>query len=165
MKEKSMMARTTLLQAQSTPSAGTPSGRRGTISSTAADGLTGLRRLTLIAFLCMAVGFLAGEIEGVVKLGVVFVPPLVVGSLSLVAAGLIATRIRWLVPVATAFAIAMLLGAVTLGSAAVWMRLTNTADLAALIETWIQIPSTLVAAIAGLGATIQVFRPRGSQDR
>jgi hypothetical protein len=120
--------------------------------------LSGLAKLTLIAFVGMGIGFLGGELEGIVKAGVLFVPPLVVGTLSLLAAGLVATRVRWLLAVAAVYATVMLLGAATLGESAVLSRLTNPADVMAFLETWVQMPSTVVAAIAGVAATVQQYR-------
>ena len=128
--------------------------------------LSGLARLTLLALVAAAVGVLVGVIEGLVKSGHLFVPPLVVGTIYLLSAGLIATRIRWMPAVGALFAIMMLLGAATLGVSAVFLRLTHPADVLGFAEIWIQMAGTLIAAIAGIAATVQaiVQRMRASQS-
>ncbi len=72
-----------------------PVERNGQVKKTRPP-LSGLARLTLLALVAAAVGVLVGVIEGLVKSGHLFVPPLVVGTIYLVSAGLIATRIRWM---------------------------------------------------------------------
>jgi len=128
--------------------------------------LSGLARLTLLALFAAAVGVLVGVIEGLVKSGHLFVPPLVVGTIYLMSAGLIATRIRWMPAVGALFAIIMLLGAATLGASAVFLRLTHPEDVFGFAEIWIQMAGTLIAAIAGIAATVQaiVQRMRASQS-
>ena len=125
-----------------------------------------MNRALTIALVAAAVGVLVGVIEGLVKSGHLFMPPLVVGTIYLVSAGLIATRIRWMPAVGALFAIIMLLGAATLGASAVFLRLTHLADVLGFVEIWIQMTGTLIAAIAGIAATVQaiVQRMRASQS-
>jgi hypothetical protein len=82
-------------------------------------------------------GILVGVVEGLVKSGSFFGPPLVVGTISLGTAGLIATRIRWMPAVGALYATIMLLGAATLEASSAFLRLTHPADVLGFTEIWI----------------------------
>lgn len=122
--------------------------------------LSGLARLTLLALVVAALGILVGVVEGLVKSGLLFVPPLIVGTISLLSAVLIATRIRWMPAVGALYAIIMLLGASTLGASSVILRMTHPADGLGFVEIWVQMTGTLIAAIAGIATTVQVIVQR-----
>ena len=140
-------------------------GRKGQAKKTRPP-LSGLARLTMLALIGAAIGVLVGVVEGLVKSGHLFVPPLVVGTIYLASAGLIATRIRWMPAVGALYAIIILLGAATLGASSVFLRLTNPADVLGFTEIWIQMTGTLIAAVAGIAATVQAImhRLRGSKS-
>ena len=119
--------------------------------------LSGLAKLTLAALVGAAIGVLVGVFEGLVKSGHLFLPPLVVGTIYLGTAGLVATRIRWMPAMGAVYATIMLIGAATLGASAVFSRLTTPADILGLTEAWIQMTCTVIAALAGIAATVRQY--------
>jgi hypothetical protein len=119
--------------------------------------LSGLAKLTLAALVGAAIGVLVGVLEGLVKSGLLFLPPLVVGTIYIGTAGLVATRIRWMPAIGAVYAIIMLIGAATLGASAVYSRLTTPADILGFTEVWIQMTCTVIAALAGIAATVQQY--------
>ncbi len=119
--------------------------------------LSGLAKLTLAALVGAAIGVLVGVLEGLVKSGDLFLPPLVVGTIYIGTAGLVATRIRWMPAMGAVYATIMLIGAATLGASTVYSRLTTPADSLGFTEVWIQMTCTVIAALAGIAATVQQY--------
>ena len=96
--------------------------------------LSGLARLTIVGLVATGIGFLGAgvnpgpgprAVQGALTVGPLYLPPLLVGLVTLAMAGLVATRIPWMSAVGAAFAAILLIGAATFGSAAVSFRLTH----------------------------------------
>jgi hypothetical protein len=64
--------------------------------------------------------------------------------------------------VAALYAILFLLGGALLGSTSILGRLTHPADILGFLEIWIQMTGMVIAAIAGLLATMQEIMRRNS---
>ncbi len=136
--------------------------------------LSGLAKLTMVGLVATGIGFLGAGVDpgpgprvvtGSLTVGPLYLPPLLVGLVALALAGLVATRIRWMPAVGGAFASVLLIGAATLGSAAVFFRLTHPGAVIGFAEDSIQLAGEAIAAVAGIAATVQLVRHRLGSDR
>ena len=129
--------------------------------------LSGLARLTIVGLVATGIGFFGAgvnpgpgprAVQGALTVGPLYLPPLLVGLVTLAIAGLVATRIRWMPAMGAAFAAILLIGAATLGSAAVSFRLTHPWAVIGFTEDSIQLAGEAIAVVAGIAATIQLVR-------
>ena len=136
--------------------------------------LSGLAKLTMGGLIGTGLGFLGAgvdpgpgprAVQGSLTVAHLYLPPLLVGLVALALAGLVATRIRWMPAVGGAFAVILLIGSATLGSAGVSFRLTHPGAVLGFAEDSIQLAGEVIAAGAGIAATVQRGRHRLVVDR
>lgn len=133
-----------------------------------------LSTLTMVGLIATGIGFVGASVNpgpgpltvhGSMSVGIFYLPPLLVGLVTLVIAGLVATHIRWMPTVGAVLAVILLIGSATLGSDAVSYRLTHPGGSIGFAEDWLQIPGEALAAVAGFAATVQLLRRAPMQDR
>jgi hypothetical protein len=131
--------------------------------------LSGLARLTMGGLVATGIGFLGAgvnpgpgprAVQGALTVGPLYLPPLLVGLVTLAIAGLVATRIPWMPAVGAAFAAILLIGAATFGSASVSFRLTHPGLVIGFAEDSLQLVGEVIAVVAGIAATVQLVRHR-----
>jgi hypothetical protein len=131
--------------------------------------LSGLARLTMGGLVATGIGFLGAgvnpgpgprAVQGALTVGPLYLPPLLVGLVTLAIAGLVATRIPWMPAVGAAFAAILLIGAATFGSASVSFRLTHPELVIGFAEDSLQLVGEVIAIVAGIAATVQLVRHR-----
>ncbi len=115
--------------------------------------LSASSKLTVAALLVAAAGFVIQIVSGV---DVPTVPPGLV--ILLVAAGLIAfSPWRWMPVVGAAVGLFLLVGFFASGAVG---SLLEPSQLGVFVGAWVQFLAVIVAAVAGIAATIQNYRPR-----
>ena len=128
--------------------------------------LSWLARLTMIGLIGTGLGFVGAGIDpgpgpravrGSLTIDHVYLPPFLVGIVTLGIASLILTRIRWMPAVGAGFAGILLIGAGTLGAASVSYRLTHPGTIG-FLEDSLQLVGEAVAVVAGIAATLQSYR-------
>jgi len=97
--------------------------------------------------------------------GPLYLPPLLVGLVTLAIAGLVATRIGWMPALGAAFAASLLIGAATFGSASVSFRLTHPGLVIGFTEDSLQLIGEVIAIVAGIAATVQFVRNKAVGHR
>jgi hypothetical protein len=136
--------------------------------------LSGLARLTMVGLVATGIGFLGAgvnpgpgprAVQGALTVGPLYLPPLLVGLVTLAIAGLVATRNRWMPAVGAAFAAILLIGAATFGSASVSFRLTHPGLVIGFAEDSLQLVGEVIAIVAGITATVQLVRNKASGHR
>jgi len=115
-------------------------------------------KLAVAGLAGMGVAFLVGLSEGFVKRGQFYPIPLVIAAIALAVAGAVLTGRRGWLWAAVAVPAIMLLGAAA--NPTVGTRLTTLSDPIALIGTWLQISTELVA-LAGAVLTVVARRRAG----
>jgi hypothetical protein len=138
------------------------------VAAPPSDRLSGLAKLTVVGLIATAIGFLGAGVNpgpgprvvhGALTVGPVYLPPLLVGLVTLIIAGLVAViRIRWMPAVGAAFAAILLIGAFSLGSASVGYRLTHPGAGIGFVEDSLQLVGEVIAIVAGIAATVQAYR-------
>ena len=103
--------------------------------------------------------------QGALTVGPLYLPPLLVGLVTLAIAGLVATRIGWMPALGAAFAAILLIGAATFGSASVSFRLTHPGLAIGFIEDSLQLIGEVIAIVAGIAATVQFVRNKAVGHR
>jgi hypothetical protein len=136
--------------------------------------LPGLTRLTIVGLVATGIGFLGAgvnpgpgprAVQGALTVGPLYLPPLLVGLVTLAIAGLVATRNRWMPAVGAAFAAILLIGAATFGSASVYFRLTHPGLVIGFAEDSLQLVGEVIAVVAGIAATVQLVRNKAVGHR
>ena len=136
--------------------------------------LSGLARLTIVGLVAPGIGFLGAgvnpgpgprAVQGALTVGPLYLPPLLVGLVTLAIAGLVATRIRWMPALGAAFAAILLIGAATFGSASVSFRLTHPGLVIGFTEDSLQLIGEVIAIVAGIAATVQFVRNKAVGHR
>ena len=136
--------------------------------------LSGLARLTMVGLVATGIGFLGAgvnpgpgprAVQGALTVGPLYLPPLLVGLVTLAIAGLVATRIPWMPAVGAAFAAILLIGAATFGSASVSFRVTHPGLVIGFAEDSLQLVGEVIAIVAGIAATVQLIRNKASGHR
>ena len=131
--------------------------------------VSGLARLTMVSLIVTGIGFLGAGVNpgpgpravtGSPSLGLFYLPPLLVGLVTLAMAGLVATHIRWMPTVGAVYAFILLIGAATFGSASVSFRLTHPGFVIGFAEDSLQLVGEVIAIVAGIAATVQLLRNR-----
>src|SRR5919108_2889610 len=129
--------------------------------------LSGHAKLTMVGLIGTGIGFLGAGVDpgpgprvvkGSLTVGHLYLPPLLVGLVTLAIAGLVATRIRWMPAVGAAFAAILLIGDATFGSASVSFRLTHPGLVIGFTEDSLQLIGEVIAVVAGIAATVQLVR-------
>jgi len=127
--------------------------------------------LTIVGLVATGIGFLGAgvnpgpgprAVQGAFTVGPFYLPPLLVGLVTLTIAGLVATRISWMPAVGAAFATILLLGAATFGSASVLFRLTHPELVIGFTEDTLQLIGEVLAVVAGIAATVQFVRSKAA---
>ena len=103
--------------------------------------------------------------QGALTVGPLYLPPLLVGLVTLAIADLVATRTGWMPALGTVFAAILLIGAATFGSASVSFRLTHPGLAIGFIEDSLQLIGEVIAIVAGIAATVQFVRNKAVGHR
>jgi hypothetical protein len=136
--------------------------------------LSGLARLTIVGLVATGIGFLGAgvnpgpgprAVQGALTVGTLYLPPLLVGLITLAITGLVATRISRMPAVGAEFAAILLLGAATFGSASASFRLTHPGLVIGFTEDSLQLIGEVIAIVAGIAATVQFVRNQASDHR
>ncbi len=136
--------------------------------------LSGLARLTIVGLVATGIGFLGAgvnpgtgprAVQGALTVGPLYLPPLLVGLVTLAIASLVVTRIGWMPALGAAFAAILLIGAATFGSASVSFRLTHPGLIIGFIEDSLQLIGEVIAIVAGIAATVQFVRNKAVGHR
>src|SRR6266566_5937483 len=136
--------------------------------------LSVLARLTIVGLIATGIGFLGAgvnpgpgprAVQAALTVGPLYLPPLLVGLVTLAIAGLVATRIGWMPALGAAFAASLLIGAATFGSASVSFRLTHPGLVICFTEDSLQLIGEVIAIVAGIAATVQFVRNKAVGHR
>jgi hypothetical protein len=135
----------------------------------ASTSLSFAARLTTAGLVATGIGFVAAGINpgsgprvvnGAMSVGLLYLPPLLVGLSAWALAALVATGIRWLPVLGAFFALVMLMGSATLGSAAMAFRLSHPDAVLGFAEDTLQLTGELLAAGAGIVPALRLTRHR-----
>jgi hypothetical protein len=94
-----------------------------------------------------------------------YLPPVLVGLVTLTVAGPVANRIRWMPAVAAVFAAILLMGALTFGWDAVSYRLSHPGSVIGFAEDSAQTIGEALTIVAGLTATRRASERAGKCPR